>query len=284
MERDDSLKQMKNNPTYGASVPAHLRFIAGNCAVIHHESYSNYYHWLIDYVPRIYPLQEYGEPINLLIPDTLPPKHLHILKLCLPSNLTLVTLSLHLHRWVQVEKLIHVPRMTRGHFPVMPAQYLSEHIRSILNAMNLPLDHERKHNIFIARRVKRRRLLNEPDVRKLLARYDFTAYELEDMSFEEQVRLFHSANVIFAAHGAGLANAIFSDKINVIELANITASPTYTLLTQMCGQRYDYILPQERSKYDEATSRHTHLYLNNLPISVDLAQLEAVLRRTLVTS
>lgn len=46
----------------------------------------------------------------------------------------------------------------------------------------------------------------------------FVAYTLEDMSFSDQVRLLSQAEMVVAAHGAGLTNIIFSQNLIVIEL------------------------------------------------------------------
>lgn len=52
----------------------------------------------------------------------------------------------------------------------------------------------------------RRRLLNEPEVVAWAATHRFAAVSLAGMGFLEQVRLFRRARIVMGAHGAGLTN------------------------------------------------------------------------------
>jgi len=54
-----------------------------------------------------------------------------------------------------------------------------------------------------------RRVTNEAEIVAMLDRYGFEPVESGRMLFEEQVRLFASAGIIVAPHGAGLANLMF---------------------------------------------------------------------------
>lgn len=70
------------------------------------------------------------------------------------------------------------------------------------------------------REAKARRLLNEADLIDPLKREGFSIYTLEHMTFEEQIRLFRSSEIITGLHGAGLAWLIFCfPGTHVLELA-----------------------------------------------------------------
>jgi len=280
---DEYAKSVENHPTYGSVVPARPRFFEGNCTIIHSLASANYYHWLIDCLPSLYALKMFEQPINLLIPDTLTPKYRHILELCLPSNLKIVTTSLYLDRWIQAENLIYSSRVTSLHLPSLRPAHLNYLRSTLFDKLGLPDKHEQKHNIFISRKkAERRQITNDAAVQKLLQDCGFQSYVLEEMSFEEQVRLFHSAKVVVAGHGAGLSNVLFSGQISVLELASITATPTFALLTQLLGQNYDYLLPQQYSAHRDLptqSDRRAHHRLNDTPITVDLQELKATLER-----
>jgi len=57
-----------------------------------------------------------------------------------------------------------------------------------------------------------RKVLNEDAVFKFLKQQGFKKYYLEELTFEEQVRLFSKADIIVAPHGAGLTNILWAPK------------------------------------------------------------------------
>jgi capsular polysaccharide biosynthesis protein len=282
-EQDNLIYRMKNNPTYGAVAPARPRFFKGNCTVIHGYAYGNYYHWLIECLPKLYALKLLNEPIQLFVLDVLKPKYRRMLDLYLPPNVSIVTTSLYLDRWIQLERLIYSSQITSLHLPTLRPEHI-DYIRSTLfTALNLPAVHEKKHNIFIARKHgNRRHIVNSDAVQQLVQSFGFQSYLLEEMSFEDQVRLFHSANSVVAAHGAGLANVLFSGQISVLEMTSRTATPTFALLTQLLGQKYTYVLPEEFSENAALPNPNdltSHFRLNNTPITIDLKKLETTLEQ-----
>src|SRR5262249_3411263 len=122
-------------------------------------------------------------------------------------------------------------------------EYFSYLRDRIFHRFNLPNQHEHTKNIYISRsKAHKRRLINEDQVVKFLSAYDFRAYVLEQMSFEEQVRLFHQARMVVAPHGAGLTNMIFAGQIPVLEILGLQPIPVFCFLTHSLGQPYSYIM------------------------------------------
>ncbi|MBP5328956.1 MAG: glycosyltransferase family 61 protein [Spirochaetaceae bacterium] len=75
-----------------------------------------------------------------------------------------------------------------------------------------------KFNVISAKRVyisrnnsPRRIITNEKELVDLLHKYKFEKYYLEDLSVEDQISLFHSAECVVAPHGAGLVNLVYSN-------------------------------------------------------------------------
>ena len=61
--------------------------------------------------------------------------------------------------------------------------------------------------IYISRNISRvRRVVNERQLFNMLRSYDFEFLCLERMSMMDQIEAFRAADVVVAAHGAGLAN------------------------------------------------------------------------------
>jgi capsular polysaccharide biosynthesis protein len=83
-----------------------------------------------------------------------------------------------------------------------------------------------------------RRVANEEEMMRLLSRLGFVAHVLEELSFTEQVRLFASAKIVVAPHGAGLANMVFSDGLSVVELFSSYFNASFLTLAASLGFRY----------------------------------------------
>jgi hypothetical protein len=95
--------------------------------------------------------------------------------------------------------------------------------------------------IFISRsKSGNRRAENEEELEDLLAKHGFEKVILEELSFLDQVELFHNASAIFSQHGAGLVNIVFAQKRTmVLELFETDfINPCYALLAEKLGLKY----------------------------------------------
>jgi hypothetical protein len=86
-------------------------------------------------------------------------------------------------------------------------------------------------------------VINEDEVLAALAPLGFVSYTMEELSFEDEVRLFSQAEIVVATHGAGLTNMIFAPQnLTVIELFSSSAdsfgSACFFVLAQALGFRY----------------------------------------------
>jgi capsular polysaccharide biosynthesis protein len=96
--------------------------------------------------------------------------------------------------------------------------------------------------IYVARGpLSQRPILNEDALISCLERRGFRAISLETHPISEQIAIFRDAHIIVAAHGAGLANLVFSQSSAVIELfsAQYLRPDCYFTLCQQLGVRYD---------------------------------------------
>ena len=70
--------------------------------------------------------------------------------------------------------------------------------------------------IFLNRRPKfQRRLANNEQVEMLLHAHGFETIYAEDLTFEEQIKVFNDAKYIVAIHGGGVTNVLFSNIAHV---------------------------------------------------------------------
>jgi capsular polysaccharide biosynthesis protein len=72
--------------------------------------------------------------------------------------------------------------------------------------------------IYISRqKARNRHVKNEEEIIDFLREYGFERVFLEDMSIEDQVRMFSNVKMIIAPHGGGLTNVLFSRNCSVLE-------------------------------------------------------------------
>jgi hypothetical protein len=97
---------------------------------------------------------------------------------------------------------------------------------------------------FISRKQgkkKARRIVNEAELYEPLKKLGFSIYHLEDLTFEQQVRLFATSQIITGGHGAGLAHIIFCKANTLICEINHGQTPAknhYVNLALQCGLRH----------------------------------------------
>ena len=94
-------------------------------------------------------------------------------------------------------------------------------------------------DIYISRRrANGRNIVNEQELIHALAEHGFTAYCLEEMSLDEQIRLFLHAKRIIAPHGAGLTNILWANSVTVVELCGAYWNSSYLTLANTLNHRY----------------------------------------------
>lgn len=232
---------------YGTPVPQSVPFLAGTYSSIWGIFDSNIYHWLIDALPRLHSLEiATQKPLTLLMPDTASKYHLEALRLCLPGNMQIRQVKNA--SWVEVEEFIFPSYLTQAQCISLPASHVNPLRQRVWERLSLPPDCEGTEKIFISRRkAATRQILNEDEVTESLQKLGFKTYILEELSFCEQVRLFHRGHIVVAPHGAGLANVLFAPKIHVIELQSSPPLLHYFFLCQSLNHSYTGLLSPPRT-------------------------------------
>ena len=181
-----------------------LSLLAGGGAAM-----GNYYHWLIDSLPRLHLAREAG-----LLPEI--DYFLVYDKTCSFVRESLLAfgirpaqlLDVSTHRHLRAKRLL-VTSPVRGngrHSPYWVRDFLR---RAYLTQ---PLAAPRfAPRVFISRRdASMRRLRNEPAVEAVLREFGFVTYVLSDLSFADKVNLFSCAEVLVGTVGAGMANLMLA--------------------------------------------------------------------------
>lgn len=219
--------------------------ISGPCGVFRSIfNCHNYYHSLIDYLPRIYLLHCYqkqikSERIKLLVPDKPTKTEEFFLDKLLPEDIEVV--SVKSDKLFRIDNLLLPSFLTHKNHGYLPDSYLSYFQKRVLPKHS----RNKKNLIYISRRFlgagSTRCILNEEELLGKLRPYGFKKYYLEDLSIREQIELFYHASFVVSPHGAGLANIIFAEAINILEIfPGSCLLPHYYLLSKSLGHNYTY--------------------------------------------
>jgi len=218
---------------------------------------DNYYHWMVETVPKIRYLRAFGaeqEPVTLLIPADAPPFVDETLNLLGWPDSHVVRAQ---HESYRVSELV-VPS-----FPDRrPADFKWLREEILQSAPNrVP---ESGNNVYVSRsNGVERRVVNEDEVMDVLSKFGFERYLLEERSLAENARLFADADVIVGPHGAGLTDILFAGDATLIELFGDKVKQPYKLLAEAVGVNYEtmYCTPESTDivvdikKLDERVAR-----------------------------
>ena len=180
--------------------------------------FTNYYHWMLEQLPKLRAVSHYTEQTGIAPTLILPPN---------PSSFvreTLRLLNIDESACVEWQKpAIKVETLVVPSFPEANAanlHWLRTRLRHAATQRQRKIP--RVEKIYISRRgaQNHRNVRNENEVVRTLRRYGFEQVCAEDYSVAEQIQLFSGVRVIVAPHGAGLTNMIWSENLTVIELHN----------------------------------------------------------------
>lgn len=197
--------------------------------------FRNYYHWLIETVPKVRYARAYETKFDVDVTYLLPPDT--------PSwlNQTLELLDIANadieHATAPVYRANH---LVVPSFPDLKAKNYSWIREAILeNARPNRESIGVGNNIYISRsNAVERRVVNEQEVVEMLSDYGFEAYQLENHTVEENVTLFSEAEKIVGPHGAGLTDIVFSETARIIELFGSKIKDPYEKLAEIQGVEY----------------------------------------------
>ncbi|MFM0212256.1 glycosyltransferase family 61 protein [Paraburkholderia sediminicola] len=190
-----------------ATIPEGI-LISGRCS-------PNYYHWLIEYLARIYsvlPLSDLHK-VPLIVDASMYPQEFESLAAVCPNW---PVYAFKKGTLLEVEKL-HIPSIPTFlpdtlEIPFWKASALCHSTLTFLrNAVfgSFAIENTRStRKIFLAR-MGARNITNMSEIEAVLTDYGFECVDTGSLTFEAQVRLFADAAVIVGPLGAAFSNAIF---------------------------------------------------------------------------
>tara|TARA_B100000900_G_scaffold40932_1_gene30660 strand:- start:614 stop:1486 length:873 start_codon:yes stop_codon:yes gene_type:complete len=190
------------------------------------DAKENYWHWLIDVLPRLIILEKElnNKKVTLLVPDYKKEYQKDSLKYLIKNKKTNF-ISLNKNRFSQFKKIVSCTN--NENFEYLNFSLLSKLRNKILFQVkkNSLILNNSYNKIFISRgdstKKNRRILENSIEVEKFLSENGFKILILSKYSFLEQAAIFNKAKVIMGLHGAGFSNIIFSKKkTKIIEITS----------------------------------------------------------------
>jgi hypothetical protein len=203
-----------------------------------------YFHWLTEELgPFLFTVSKTRNPIVLYNENA--PRYVKDFLEDLPLN------SLAVPRFVSLKRINFVTKPNQiGWSHKKDLEEVIEFFKTILC---LPVP---KKRLYISRTKSTRSPKFELALIRELEERDWVILNLEEISFEEQIKLISSAEVICGIAGAGLANAIWlSKKSRVIEIAPERFSSSITKVCENLKIRHDIIF------YENDCNEHQEILL-----------------------
>lgn len=176
-------------------------------------SKNNYYHWIIDSLPRLLSVKNEIQQDNytLLLPYNCPSYILSTLNYFEIKNVEFFKNNIYLN-----VKNVCLPYYLAGSGHIHPNRVL-ELKREFTSKIKSNTTIKR---IYASRGTqKNRKVNNEMEVIKLLLKYDFEIVYFENYTFTEQVELTKNVQYFISSHGANMTNVLFMpDNAKVLEL------------------------------------------------------------------
>ncbi|QKG55499.1 glycosyltransferase family 61 protein [Hymenobacter sp. BRD128] len=207
-------------------------------------SSANYYHWIIDSLPRLLLLRDNFPKCKILLPYPIPA---YILK-------TTTLLGFEEFIPVKNQEVTYFKNLILVQHTSPPKFHSSIMIRrlrqELLSSLSITAGDKSKR-LYISRSKQTvRRLLNEDDILPILKSNNFEIITFEGMPFEDQVRMIIASKLIVSTHGANLTNILFAyPGTTVVEMHNKnTDNFLYFRLCTNLNLKY-YSIPCEASQY-----------------------------------
>lgn len=249
--------------------------INDSIVILSDTSDSNYFHWLLDALPRLHLL----EVVGISLAD------IPYIGIVSRNNSfrqeTLAMLRINPNKIIELKKYPHIKakKLIVPSFPGQtgnPPAWSCRFLRSQLLPYAAPkCSTQNLRRIYISRNDARyRRVTNEPEIVEILQGLGFELVKLQFLSVTEQISLFLNAEVVISPHGAGLANVVFCRPgTKVIELfAPSYVNVCYWALSQQVDVDYYYLIGE-----GNLPATLLDIYESRKNISINLEKLKKIL-------
>ncbi|MCB2378021.1 glycosyltransferase family 61 protein [Hymenobacter sp. BT635] len=241
---------------------------------------GNYYHWLLDSLPRLHLVQEAGlwDTIDyFLIYDR---RHRFAVETLLELGIRdeqIIDVQPNAHIWAEHLVVTSPVRGGGHHSPVWASEFMKQAYLPAAAAVSAG----RRFSpfVYVSRRdAAFRRVRNEAEVEALLAAYGFESYALSELSLREKAALFSGARLVVGPVGAGLINILFcAPGTPLIEFLprNLVVGDYLELTSRLQMPHYPLISSRDDASAQKATADRQD------DLTVDLTALRQALQHAL---
>ena len=206
--------------------------LRGRSAVIGSVGPRNFYHWMVDVLPRIGLTREGREPERWITAPLSFPHATEMLARC--------GVPMERVRPIRRGELLRCDTLVAPSAPAYPLE-ATDFVVDFLRANLRPKAQARgrSRRIYILR-PERRRVANERRLLERLGAIGFEAVDLATLGLDDQARALGGAEIVVAPHGAGLANLVHCPEgASVIEfIPPDLPGACFLCLAGACGLRY----------------------------------------------
>ena len=174
---------------------------------------NNYWHLLINYLPRLICLNEINlsNTLVLINSDISEKFQQFILKIIQKMNLKDV-------KFIKINRINQLYKFENLFIPSNPSiNFAYDFYDKMIGQF---IDKKPIKNLYVKRgNVINRKVINENEVEKLLKKYNYEIIDCADLTVDEQINNFSIAKNVIIIHGASIANLLFvPNNINVVEI------------------------------------------------------------------
>lgn len=224
----------------------------------------NYFHWILECLPRLFALQAQGIKAPILIPE-----HIYGAPYIQESlaDLQMEVISFNFRETVKVATLFVASHDA-------PCAFDPTYLKSVIlkfKELDSPQTKKATRKIYVSRKeAGKRKVENESELIPIVQDYGFEILQMEKLSFRDQRDLMRETKILMSIHGAGLANLIFMPQdAKVIELHPNTERYNSCFYHLAAAINLDYYYSFEKADHPNPQEAN---------ITVDLEKLENLLK------
>lgn len=165
------------------------------------ETSFNYYHWLMDGLPRLAALGSFPNDTHILIPHSFPAYGWDSLKALGLQDRLRETHEKHL---VLENYYFSSPTAMTGCANPYATDFLRKSFLGLADK-----DYSGPERFYIRRKGKTRGIWEEDKLIEILLKRNWGVVDLEELTFAQQIKLFADAKAICGVHGAGFTNLVW---------------------------------------------------------------------------
>ncbi len=221
----------------------------------HFHAAFNYYHWMFNILPLLV-MPPFRELIRKHSPTLIIPRFQFSFQ---KESFEMLEFS---HLKVLNNYDYDVLRAQELHVPVLPDATDQAHpaVITALRTTFLPKVSQasKRSRIYLTRLEGKRCVTNEEEIQPILDKYEISTVRTGDMSFQSQVELFASTELVIAPHGAAIANIVFLPRgSSILEFFSPTfINPCYWRIANACGCDYALLLGKAYHTFEPSSDSY----------------------------